>query len=414
VKFSGLRMTDDKRQMSERDRAPSGGILRDTVLYPLCLVLCVLMLLGCEEEKKKAALTQTEIEQLTYAPKLERPDAIHVSGETITCDDLLSASPDQDVPGQTFKDRLIAVTKETTLDQFMELARPQMRQRLNNNITNIVLYKQAQRELGEKADEKLDSLTDQELRQFVFEHGGNNAQADEALKAMGMNRTTFKAYKRRLILAQYSASLKLSKEKPITYSELLSAYNQMKDKSFSVPASVQFSLIDIQPARMDVNDPNVTPLDAARALAAQLLERIKAGEDFAGLAKEYSHGFRSEAGGLWAPRDPASSAPPYDVVAARAMQLQPGEVAGPIETPRDIFIVKLEQKKPKGYRPLGEVQEQIERKIREDRRDADFDRLDAEIKSQAAMIDTDGFLDRCLEHIYEQARAEDTSTVGVR
>lgn len=369
-------------------------------------ILVVFALAGCEDEKwKKPALAPDEVEQRTYAPKPEVAETLHVSGETITCDDILAQSVDQDASGGTFKDKLMAVARETTLDQFMEITRPQMRQRLNNNISNVVLYKQAKRELGDKADETLDKLVDKELRRFIFEHGGNDAQADEALKKMGMTRTTFKEYKKRSILAQYSASLKLSKDRPITHGDLVACYDQMKDESFATAPSVQFRLIDVQPDRVDLTNLNESRVDKARTTAEGLARQIKAGEDFAALAQEHSHGLHREAGGLWPARDPNSFVPPYDGLAKKAMEMEVGEVAGPIETPGHFFILKLEQKQAKGYRPLWEVQDQVERKILEDRYNEALRQLDAEIAAQTALVDTGAFLDRCLQRIYKEARA---------
>ena len=62
-----------------------------------------------------------------------------------------------------------------------------------------------------------------------------------------------------------------------------------------------------------------------------------------------------------------------------------------------------------GYRPLPEVQSQVENKILEDRRNESLRRLDAEIASQTALVDTKAFLDRCLERVYKQAKAQSGS-----
>jgi parvulin-like peptidyl-prolyl isomerase len=369
----------------------------------LCCILAVIAIAGCDDEKwKKPALAPEEVAEKAYAPKPERTATLHVSGEAITCDDILAEPITKDNAGETFKDKLIGLARDTTLAQFMEFARPQMRQRLNNNISTVVLYKQAKRELGDKADETLDKLVDEELRRFTLRHGGNDAQADEALKKIGMTRTTFKASMRRTILAQYA--LKMPKERPITHGELVACYDQMKGESFAVAASVQFRLIDIQPDRVDVADPNENRIDKARALADALTGRIKAGGDFAALAQVYSHGMRKEEGGLWPPRDPNAFVSPYDAIAAKAIQMEVGQVAGPIEVPGHLFIVKLEQKQAKGYRPLQEVQSQVEEKIMDDRYDEALHKFDAEITAQTAMVDVNGFLDRCLEQIYNQAR----------
>jgi hypothetical protein len=374
------------------------------VKYAYC-ILAILMLAGCEDPKwKKAALDPNEVQQRAFAPKPERTETLHVSGEAITCDDILMEPVDQNTPGATFKDRLITAARETTLEQFMEVTRPHMRQRLNNNISNTVLYKKAKRELGDKADEVLEKMVEKEWRRFVLEKGaGSEATADEALKKKGMNRTMFKEQTKRLILAHYS--LKMFNERPITHNELVACYEQMK-ADFAVPPSVQFRLIDIQPDKMEVTDPNENRVNKARALAEGLAKRIQDGANFGMLAEQNSHGLRRETGGLWPPRDPNAFLPPYDTVAAKAMEMEVGQVAGPMEIAGHFFILKLEQKQARGYRPLPEVQKQLEEKITDDRREQSLRQLDAEIATQAAMVDTDTFLDRCLERIYKEARAQ--------
>ncbi len=371
-----------------------------------CGILAALALGGCDDPKwKKMSLDPNEIQERTYAPRPERIETLHVSGETVTCDDILMEPVNQDVPATTFKDKLLMVARETTLEQFVATTRPYMQQRLNNNISNIVLYKKARRELGDKVDEQLDKMVDKEWRRFVLDKGeGSEAQADEVLKKKGMNRAIFKEQEKRWILAQYS--LKMFSEKPITHGELVACYDRMKADSFAVPPSIQFRLIDVQPDKIEVKDPNENRVNKARAFAEELVRRIRAGADFALLAQQSSNGLRSEAGGLWPARDPNAFVAPYDSLAQKALEMQVGEVAGPVEAPGHFFILKLEQKQAKGYRPLPEVQSQVERKILEERHNESLRQIDADIAAQTALANTTEFLDRCLERLYKEARTQ--------
>jgi len=382
-------------------RTPRRGRIAAFLLLVGVLFALTFWAAGCADEvSKKAALTAEEIERLTFAPKPTRADELMVSGEPVSCEDIITTSRDQGPSGDSFKDRLEQLAAATTLEQFLEMARPQARRQLNSRVTNVVLYKRAKRQLGEKIDAQLDSVAEKELRRFVLEHGGNNAQADEALKAIGMTRSTFMEFKKKQILAQYSVSSQIPQDRPITYSEVAAAYEQMKDQVFVRPAMVQFRLIDIQAAKIELTDPNDDPVGAARALAEQLVTRIIAGEDFGKLAEEYSHGYRKAFGGLWTPRDPESLAEPYGVLPGIAEKIEVGQIAGPIDVPGHAFILKLEQRREKGYRPLDEVQEQVEEKIRTDRRLEALERLDAEVAAQTAVANTDPFLDYCLERLY--------------
>jgi parvulin-like peptidyl-prolyl isomerase len=370
------------------------------VLIGLGLAAAVLGLAGCgESDSKKAALTDQEIKRMTLAQKPVRPDHLIVSGETITWADVLASLPDDSPTDPPLQEALEEAAQEMSLRQFVEGFTPVIYQRLSRRIEGIVLSKQAQRELGEKVDEKLDEYTEREWRRFVLEqHGGNSAAADEALHKAGMNRVIYKQWRKKKILADYLVESRFQRDRPVTYSELVARYNEMKDKEFVEEAVLQLRLIDIDVAKVLAKDPNEDP---AR-VAEYLRRRIDAGEDFAELAKRYSHGLRSDEGGLWRPRDPNALAPPYDVLARRARDLEAGQVAGPIAVPGHFFIMKVEEKRGRRYLPLDEVQEKVRQDIATRRWRAVLDELDAEIRQQVDLANTSQFVDYCLEQFYEQ------------
>jgi hypothetical protein len=112
---------------------------------------------------------------------------------------------------------------------------------------------------------------------------------------------------------------------------------------------------------------------------------------------------------LWRPIQPSSLAEPYNVLAAEAQKIEPGEVAGPIVTRQHIFIMKLQEKQIAGYEPFEDVQELVKNKILLDRRNEVFDKLNAEIRWQAKLSNTDKFVDFCLEKIYRISEANSES-----
>jgi hypothetical protein len=384
----------------------SGRTIRARLVLASVLMLAVLLGAGCgDEASRKAALTEQEIERLTFAPKPTRSDVLMVSGEEIACEDVMGGAAEAVAGGASFRERLEELAAATTLEQFIQVARPQLKQRLDVRISNVVLYKRAKQELGEQVDERLEAMAETELRRFVVEHGGNNAEADEALRGMGMNRPSFKEYAKRQMLAQYARSSRLPSNRPITYSELVDTYESMKDVVFVRPGLIQFRLIDIQAGKVEVTDPNDDLVSAARAVAEGLVTRIIAGEDFGKLAKEYSHGFRRAYGGLWTPRDPESLAEPYAILGEKSKLLEEGEIGGPIDVPGHAFIMKLEKKREKSYLPLAAVQEKVEERIRIDRRRAALERLYADVAAQAAVADTSPFLDGCLTRLHGAVNA---------
>jgi parvulin-like peptidyl-prolyl isomerase len=373
-------------------------------LSVVSVLLVLLALAGCEG-KRKAALTDEEIRLKTYAPLPTQPDEILISGETITCEDVMVSPPKEDTEGPSLKERLEARAKEVPLDQFMAETRPLIQQRLNRNIiTRIVLSKRARRELGEKADDTLDKMAEKELRRFILEeHGGNGAEADAALQKRGINRTTYKERWKRDFLTQYVVDSTYRRNRPVTYGEIVAQYDKVKDKEFLREGVLQLRLIDLDVAKVQVTDPNDDPLKKTRQTAEELRKRIDAGEDFGELAKKYSNDPRGSTGGLLKPRNPNSFESPYDVLAAKAKEMQVGQVAGPIEVPGRVFLVKVEAKQDQGYRPVTEVEDQVRDEIRRERSQAALKELENEIAQQVAGADTTQFVDYCLERLYRLA-----------
>jgi parvulin-like peptidyl-prolyl isomerase len=216
----------------------------------------------------------------------------------------------------------------------------------------------------------LEKLAETELRRFVARFEGDEARAEEALEQMGMSRQSYKEYVKMTVLVQSYRASKMPENTPVTYSELLKRYNEMKNEFFASQATIKFELLDIEVAALEVTDPNqdLGPEDRqkfARELANELSRRIGAGEDFDRLAEEYS-GVSLRV--YKEPVRPESLVEPYNTCAVEAEKMEPGEVSAPIETGGRIFIIKLEEKQAKGYKPLEEVQKQVEEKIIAERR----------------------------------------------
>lgn len=379
------------------------------VVGGVCLAAAVLSVAGCEGSttSKKEALTDQEIKRLTLAQKPDRPDRLIVRGETITWEDVLASMPEESTTTPPLKETLEKAAKEMSQRRFMEEERLLVHQRLNNRISNVVLSKRARTELGNKADEKLNEYTDREVRRFILEeHGGNGAEADEALQKVGMNRVSYSQWKKKEILAHYLVDSKYPRNRPITYGEMLARYEEIKDQQFVQEGVLQLRVIDIDTAKVRRTDANDDSSRAARQLADDLRKKIDSGADFAELARKYSHDSRADEGGLWRPRNPESMAAPYDVLARAAQEVPQGQVAGPIESGSHFFVIKVEGKQAQGYRPLNEVQEEVRKDIAEQRWRETLAELDAEIARQAALADTDRFVNYCLERFYQQVHEQ--------
>ncbi len=363
-----------------------------------CAFLTVLVLLltyGCGGGSKPK-FTEEEMARIPLAQREGLPEAsggfvLAVGGETITSDEIIT---------EPLLDHFRPIAQKSSFEQFKKQARPELEQIIAARVSNILLYQQAKRDTGVDIEDALEKATEAEVRKFVAGFKDDYAKAEQALKQMGMDWRSFREYQKKMILSQDYIRRLLPEYRPITYSELVNCYNEMKGEFFAIPAMVTFRLIDIQIPKLEVTDPNRSRLEQARELASELVERLQKGEDFGELAKQYSHGHTASFGGLWQPVQPESLAKPYDVLAVEAEKIPPGQIAGPIEAGEHIFIMKLEEKRPKSFEPLENVQKEVEAKIIFDRRKKAVDEFGSKLVQQAALNERDRFIDFCLEKAY--------------
>jgi hypothetical protein len=360
-------------------------------------------------------MTDAEVERLAVTQKIELVEAagglvLMVGGETLSSDEIIGTQTQLSGMFISPKEYFGPIAQANDFEQFKELVKEPLEEIIIAKISNILLYQYLKKQAGgEDIDEGLEKAAENEYRKYVLGFGGDQARADEELKRSLMDKKSFVEQQKRTILIQTYMASKMPNNRQVTYREMMDYYDKMKNRYFAIASKIRFRLIDIQPARLALEDPNDDPWRLGNMMADKLLRLIKSGEDFGELAKKYSHGNWREFGGLWRPIQPSSLAEPYNVLAAEAQKIEPGEVAGPIVTRQHIFIMKLQEKQIAGYEPFEDVQELVKNKILLDRRNEVFDKLNAEIRWQAKLSNTDKFVDFCLEKIYRISEANSES-----
>ncbi|MBN1805724.1 MAG: peptidylprolyl isomerase [Sedimentisphaerales bacterium] len=370
--------------------------------FAYILIFVLLLISGCSSGNK---LSDAELERRSITRKIQLVEAtggfvLMVGGETLTSEDVIETPAELGekfvLPVEQFK----PIAQAYELEQFKQRVRNQLRNILISKISNMLLYQEAKREVGDNLEVALEKQAEKAMREFVMAYGGDQIKADEALKENGLDWKSFKERQKRTMLIQWYISKKTPDDRPIAYGELIDCYHQMKDEFFAIPAIIQFRLIDIQPDKLTLWKMDER-LKLAKLLANRLLTRIRSGEDFGELAKQYSHGPMREFGGLWKPMRPDSLVAPYDLISAEARKIEPGQVSDLIVSEEHIFIMKLEEKQLGGYEPFEKVQEQVRNKIRIDRQNKVFEKVNAELLQQAELSNTDEFVDFCLDKIYQ-------------
>lgn len=375
------------------------------------MVLCCLGLLaadGCGGGS--SVLTENELDRIAVTEKIQLVEkagglVLVVGGETITSDEIIEAPSPTFEPGETIADLLRPLAQRDDPNEFKERAGPSLREVVVGKISAILLYQHAKRKIGGNMGEGLDKMAEKELRKFVLRYGGDQAKADEALKEQEMDRESFKENHKRFLITQSYLATKLPYRKPVTYGELVEYYEANKDKLFHRASKLHLRLIDINFGKIEITSLDQNRAEKARELAADLAKRIRDGEDFGELAEAHSHGPWQAFGGLWPEMDPSSLADPYAILAEKAEQAEVGQVVGPIEAAGHIFLMKLEEKQAEGYEPLEKVQGEVHNRIVRARRNEAIIRLNDRLLRQAAIGETDEFVDFCLDKIYEISNA---------
>ena len=107
---------------------------------------------------------------------------------------------------------------------------------------------------------------------------------------------------------------------------------------------------------------------AIREQMKPILERARAGEDFAELAREFSDDYATrQNGGDTGLFKRGEMAPAFE---AAAFVLKPGEISDPVETPFGVHILKLEEHREAYLLPLDEIREDLRDHVREERMEA--------------------------------------------
>jgi len=163
---------------------------------------------------------------------------------------------------------------------------------------------------------------------------------------------------------------------PVSDAELVTYY-QNNEHRLTLPEQVRVRHILLTWKPMGTTDDRA----AIRKQMAPILDKARAGEDFAALAREYSDdSMTARDGGDTGFFHRGQMVPAFEAV---AFALQPGEISDPVETPFGVHILRLEERKEAHLLPLEEVREQLREHIREENMEAAVEQENERLREQA-------------------------------
>jgi peptidyl-prolyl cis-trans isomerase D len=188
------------------------------------------------------------------------------------------------------------------------------------------------------------TLSDEELQQYLTDHA-------DRYRVPTQVRARYVVYRATDFLPQVE----------VKEGEIAEYYELHKEEQFSEPEQVRARHILVKVAA----DASPETKAAARKKAEELLDKVKAGGDFAALAKKNSDdpGSAAQGGDLGSfPR--GRMAPAFE---AAAFALEPGGVSDVVETPFGFHIIKVEEHRQAGPKPLEAVRETIAQTLKTER-----------------------------------------------
>jgi parvulin-like peptidyl-prolyl isomerase len=230
-----------------------------------------------------------------------------------------------------------------------------VRNALWDRVDRILLLEEAQKMLDERVKATIAGQVEDVIKKFIAE-AGSLVTFQRQLHERGH---TVDSRKKELIeerMIQQLLNEKVRMWVSVSPAEI-KAYYQEHRGDFEHPERVKFRQIVIRVSEYEDTD---QAYDAAK----NVMEKIRAGHDFAALAKTRSHGPLGEEGGLWDFIERGNLLKPIEEA---VFSLDVGQVSPIIDMDNAFYIVKVEARQPRRIELFGEVQGKIEVAIREEK-----------------------------------------------
>lgn len=260
-----------------------------------------------------------------------------------------------------------------------EETREMMRDQMRDSVVDMLIEKQLINETLkakkiEVKDADVDARFDEMVQEFIKESGKKAEDVDAELAKMGVSRANIKEQIRlqtgieKLFEADPSYKAVSDEDAKKFYDE--------SPQNFQHPEQVQASHILI---KVDQNADEATK-KAAKAKCEDLLKKVKAGGDFAALAKENSDCPSKDKGGDLGMFEKGKMVPQFEQ-AAFAMKV--GDVSDIVETQFGYHIIKLTNKQEAKTDSFADVKPKIVQYLKGKQMGQFFETLRQELKDKA-------------------------------
>jgi len=275
----------------------------------------------------------------------------------------------------------IAAKSAQLSPEFLE----QYKKQLRKTVLDRLIIEQL---LDEKIKEAGIKVTDEEVIKQIEEIASAQTpplsldEFKKLIKTFGQSFEWVKQQVRRGLQFEKLLSIQFVDKLKVTEEDAKKYYSENKSK-FETPEQVRASHILIRPKITDPNtDPNQTRAEA-RAKAAELLQKIRNGADFAELAKANSDCPSAARGGDLDFFSRGEMVPAFEKV---AFQLKVGQVSDIVETRYGYHIIKVTDHKDAGVIPFEQAKEDIIKQLRQEKQNGLVRQYIQSLKDQATIV----------------------------
>jgi peptidyl-prolyl cis-trans isomerase SurA len=201
---------------------------------------------------------------------------------------------------------------------------------------------------------------------------------EKAVERQGISYEDFKQNIRNSIITQLVVQQEVGSKMQISQVDVKKYYEDHLDK-FTHPESIDLSEILIPTE----DDATAEQLAAAEKKADDVYTKLKAGGNFADLAKEYSGGPNASQGGQLGNFKRGQLA---EVLEKQTFDLEPGEYTKPIRTRQGYIILDVTAHQKGGTSPLDKVEQQIQEAIY-------MQRIQPAVRKYLTQLRTEAYID---------------------
>lgn len=282
------------------------------------------------------------------AQKASSPNA----GKKVALERVVAVVNDAIILHSELEARLVPVRAEAE-----QIQDPNERRRRLAKLSTQVLDEMVNEELivqaAEAAKIEVDSSEVQAaLDEIKQQNNLDDAGLAQALASQGYTVQGYRMDLRRQLLRLRAINQLVAPKVQVTEDDVRSRYAELQRRSSSVSAVYLSHILIKLPEH-----PTEQQLAEAREKAAQAIQRIKAGESFAEVAKQVSDDPNVELG--WFQR--GSIQPDWETV---VFSMQKGDTRGPVTGPQGLHVFHVGDLQATELKPYNEMKDQLQRELR--------------------------------------------------